>query len=55
MHPPWPPSKYVCEDGQGGYYIKNEKNFTTEEEEYIKKVNAQDDVVQFNNHTLLPR
>ena len=40
---------YVCEDGQGGYYIKNEKNFTTEEEEYIKKVNAQDDVVQFNN------
>lgn len=40
---------YVCEDGQGGYYIKNEKNFTPEEEEYIKKVNAQNDVVEFNN------
>jgi len=40
---------YVCEDENGGLYIKNEKNFTEEEVEYIKEANTQDDVVLFNN------
>lgn len=40
---------YVCDNGQGGLYIKNEMNFTEEEKEYIVAVSAQDDVVEFNN------
>lgn len=40
---------YLCRDEQGQLYIKNETNFTEEEEEYIKAVIAQDDVVEFNN------
>lgn len=40
---------YVCDNGQGGLYIKNELNFTEEEKEYIVAVSAQDDVVEFNN------
>lgn len=40
---------YICcrEDGQ--LYIKNVNNFTEEEKEYIKAVNEQVDVVEFNN------
>lgn len=40
---------YVCDNGQGGLYIKNELNFTEEEKDYIVAVSAQDDVVEFNN------
>ncbi|HBA50267.1 MAG TPA: hypothetical protein DCZ91_21240 [Lachnospiraceae bacterium] len=40
---------YVCDNGQGGLYIKNELNLTEEEKEYIVTVSAQDDVVEFNN------
>lgn len=40
---------YVCRDEQGELYIKNEDNFTEEENEYIKTVTKQDDVVEFNN------
>ena len=40
---------YVCEDGNGGLYIKNEKNFTEEEIAYITRVSSQEDVVMFNN------
>ena len=40
---------YVCEDGQGGLYIRNEDNFTEEEKEYVVAVSAQDDVVELNN------
>lgn len=40
---------YVCDDGQGGLSIKNEKNFTEEEKEYVKAVSKQDDTVEFNN------
>ena len=40
---------YVCDNGQGGLYIKNETNFTEEEKAYIVTVSAQDDVVEFNN------
>lgn len=40
---------YVCDNGQGGLYIKNELNFTQEEKDYIVAVSAQDDVVEFNN------
>ena len=40
---------YVYDDGQGTYHIKNEKNFTEEEKQYISEVSGQDDVVEFNN------
>lgn len=40
---------YVCDNGQGGLYIKNQNNFTEDERNYIIKVSAQDDVVEFNN------
>lgn len=40
---------YVCDNGQGGLYIKNQNSFSEDEREYIKKVSKQDDVVEFNN------
>lgn len=40
---------YVCNNEQGGLYIKNEGNFTEDESEYIMAVTKQDDVVEFNN------
>ncbi len=40
---------YICEDGEGKLYIKNENNFTEEEKEYIAAVTLQDDAVEFNN------
>lgn len=40
---------YICEDGQGGHYIKNEKNFTQEETDYIKKVIEQENVILLYN------
>jgi len=40
---------YICDDGQGNFYIKNEKNFTPEEDEYIRKVSDQDDAMEFRN------
>lgn len=40
---------YICRDEQGNLYIKNEANFTEEENQYIAAVNAQDDVVELNN------
>lgn len=40
---------YICRNDQGALYIKNEDNFTEEERQYILKVAAQDDVVEFNN------
>ena len=29
---------YVCDNGQGGLYIKDEKNFTDDEKEYVKVI-----------------
>lgn len=40
---------YICMDEQGQLYIKNEANFTQEENDYIMAVSTQDDVVEFNN------
>ena len=40
---------FVCEDGQGGYYIKNEKNLTEEEKNYVEVVSLQDDTIELNN------
>lgn len=40
---------YICRDDQGQLYIKNEANFTQEENDYITAVSKQDDVVEFNN------
>lgn len=40
---------YVCDNGQGGLYIKNEKNFTEEEKTYIRTLSEQADVVDLNN------
>lgn len=40
---------YICRREDGQLYIKNESNFTDEEREYIKAVNEQVDVVEFNN------
>lgn len=40
---------YVCEDGQGGLYIKNEKNLTKEEKDYVEFVSLQDDTIELNN------
>lgn len=40
---------YITTDEKGAYRIKNEEGFTEEEVEYIKKVTAQDDVIDFTN------
>ncbi|MCI8543021.1 MAG: SH3 domain-containing protein [Lachnospiraceae bacterium] len=40
---------YVRDDGQGAYHIKNEKNFTEEEKQYISDMSGQDDVIEFHN------
>lgn len=40
---------YICTDEQGQYYIKNEVNFTQEENDYIAAVSNQEDMVEFNN------
>lgn len=40
---------YICSDGEGKLYIKNENNFTEEEKDYIAAVTLQDDAVEFNN------
>ena len=40
---------YICMNEQGGLYIKNEANFTQEENDYIMAISTQDDVVEFNN------
>ena len=40
---------YICMDEQGQLYIKNEDNFSQEENDYIMAVSGQDDVVEFNN------
>ncbi len=40
---------YIGKDEKGNYRIKNEEGFTEEEVEYIKKVTAQDDVIDFTN------
>ncbi len=40
---------YVCDNGQGNLYIKNEKNFTEDEKQYVVDVSEQDDVVEFYN------
>ena len=40
---------YVSRDDAGKLYMKNGKNLTAEENEYVVTVSAQDDVVEFNN------
>ncbi|MCI9221636.1 MAG: SH3 domain-containing protein [Lachnospiraceae bacterium] len=40
---------YLCDNGQGGLYIKNEKNLTEEEKQYVGDISGQDDVVELNN------
>ena len=40
---------YLSRDDQGKLYIKNDVNFTEEENEYIIKVANQDDVKEFHN------
>lgn len=40
---------YVSRDDAGKLYLKNGKNLTAEENEYVVAVSAQDDVVEFNN------
>lgn len=40
---------YICRNEDGQLYIKNENNFSDEERKYIKTVNEQVDVVEFNN------
>lgn len=40
---------YICKNEKGALYIKNEENFTEEERQYILKVAAQGDVVEFKN------
>ena len=40
---------YVSRDEAGKLYMKNGKNLTAEENEYVVTVSAQDDVVEFNN------
>lgn len=44
---------YICEDGQGGLYIKNEKNFTQEETDYIKRVIEQENVIVLYNRVIV--
>ncbi|MCI8528874.1 MAG: SH3 domain-containing protein [Lachnospiraceae bacterium] len=40
---------YICDNGEGNLYIKNEENFSEEEKDYIAAVTLQDDAVEFNN------
>jgi len=40
---------YVLDDGQGALRIKNEKNFTEDEKNYVVEASKQDDTVEFNN------
>lgn len=40
---------YVSRDDSGKLYLKNGKNLTDEENEYVAAVSKQDDVVEFNN------
>lgn len=40
---------YVCTNDEGELYIKNEINFTKEEDEYITAVSSQADVIEFHN------
>lgn len=40
---------YVCDNGQGGLYIKDEKNFTEDEKEYVRVISGQADTVEFHN------
>lgn len=40
---------FVCKDGEGNLYIKNDKNLTEEEKAYGELVSTQDDTVEFNN------
>lgn len=40
---------YLSRDDQGNFYIKNDENFTEEENQYIIKVANQDDVKEFHN------
>lgn len=40
---------YVCTAEDGSLYFKSGKNLNEEENNYITKVSAQDDVVEFNN------
>ena len=40
---------YISTDADGKLYIKNEANFTEEEEEYITEISSQADVIEFNN------
>ena len=40
---------YLSRDDQGKIYIKNDENFTEEENQYIIKVANQDDVKEFHN------
>ena len=40
---------YICTNDEGELYIKNEVNFTKEEDEYITAVSSQADVIEFHN------
>ena len=40
---------YICDNGEGNLYIKNEEKFSEEEKDYIAAVTLQDDAVEFNN------
>lgn len=40
---------YVCTNEEGELYIKNEINFTAEEDAYITAVSSQADVIEFHN------
>ena len=40
---------YICRNTEGNLYIKNRINFTPEEDAYIRALNEQDDVAEFNN------
>lgn len=40
---------YVCTNEEGELYIKNEVNFTQEEDDYITAVSSQADVIEFHN------
>lgn len=40
---------YVCTNENGELYIKNEVNFTEEEDAYITEVSSQADVIEFHN------
>lgn len=40
---------YICRNEDGGFCIRSQGSFTKDEKEYIKAVNSQVDVVEFNN------